>query len=148
MKISYQPVLIYVFKLILGIAFIWASYIKIQDPAGFAKILYGYGVFPAISINLIAIVLPFIELVAGFSILMRFFPRSALLIINGLLGMFILLISFNLLRGHQFDCGCFSVTGHSGMTATITLLIRDILLLGAGIYVWKKSSDQKTINRT
>lgn len=140
MKTNYTFVLVFIFKLILGLTFIWASYSKIEDPGAFAKVIYGYGVFPSISINLIAIVLPFIELVAGLSILMRLFPRSAVFIINTLLGLFILLISFNLLRGHQFDCGCFSVAGQGGISSAISLLIRDILLLAAGIYVWKKTA--------
>ncbi len=132
------PFIVYILKLILGITFIWASYSKIQDPAGFARIIYGYDIFPSIAINLIAVVLPFIELVVGVSLIMRFFPRSAVLIINILLCIFILLIGFNLLRGHSFDCGCFSVAGQTGKTSAAILLIRDVSLLAAGIWVWKK----------
>ena len=45
---------------ILGLTFIYASYSKILAPADFAKIVYGYNLFPNGAINLIAIVLPFI----------------------------------------------------------------------------------------
>ena len=43
-------------RLFLGGLFIYASYHKILDPAAFAKNIYSYYLFPAASINLIAIV--------------------------------------------------------------------------------------------
>ena len=33
-------------RLILGVTFIYASYHKILAPAEFAKVVYGYGLFP------------------------------------------------------------------------------------------------------
>jgi len=132
--------LCFIIRLVLGMTFIGASYHKIADPAGFAKILYGYAVFPNISINVLAITIPFIELVAGFSLVLGLLPRSALMIINALLFLFILVIGFNLLRGHQFDCGCFSFSHQSHTASNISLLIRDVLLLGSGMYAWKISS--------
>lgn len=128
-----------IIRMVLGVTFIYASYHKIADPAGFAKILYGYGVFPDISINVLAITVPFIELVAGFSLVMGLLPRSALLIVNTLLFLFILVIGFNLLRGHEFDCGCFSFSHQTHTASNIFLLIRDSLLLVSGLYAWKRS---------
>ncbi|SDT98134.1 MauE/DoxX family redox-associated membrane protein [Desulfobacula phenolica] len=140
MKNSYTEVFAFVIKLVLGITFIVASYHKIEDPAGFAGIIYGYAVFPGAIINLLAIAIPFLELVAGFSLILGVYPRSALLIMNLLLSGFILIIGFNLLRGHQFDCGCFSFSGQSNTASNVSLLVRDVFLLGAGIYLWKKIS--------
>ena len=93
---------------ILGLTFIYASYHKILAPADIAKIVYGYDLFPNGAINLIAIVLPFIELIAGLALILGIYPRSAILIINGMLVAFIIVLSINLIRGHEFDCGCFS----------------------------------------
>ncbi|MCK5350272.1 MAG: DoxX family membrane protein [Desulfobacula sp.] len=140
MKNNYIPALAFIIKLVLGITFIYAAYHKIADPAGFARILYGYAIFPGFSINILAITLPFVELTVGFSLILGLFPRSALLIINALLSGFILLIGFNLLRGHQFDCGCFAFSSQNQTSSNIFLLIRDLLLLGSGIYLWKKTS--------
>jgi hypothetical protein len=47
------------FRWILGLTFVYASYHKILVPADFAKIIYGYDLFPEILINLIAIVVPY-----------------------------------------------------------------------------------------
>jgi putative oxidoreductase len=139
-KNDYTTVLVFIIKLVLGITFIYASFHKIEDPAGFAKILYGYSIFPGFSINILAITIPFIELVAGFSIIMGLIPRSALLIINTMLLLFILAIGFNLLRGHQFDCGCFSTSTQPSTLSNVYLLIRDVLLLGSGMFMWKKTT--------
>lgn len=138
MKNNYTVILVFIIKLVLGITFIYASFHKIADPAGFAKILYGYDIFPKFSINLLAIIIPFMELVAGFSLILGLYPRSALLIINSLLLGFILAIGFNLLRGHQFDCGCFSVSSPNQTLSNVYLLIRDIAMLGSGIYMYRK----------
>jgi uncharacterized membrane protein YphA (DoxX/SURF4 family) len=140
MKHNYYTTLVLFFiRLVLGITFIYASYHKIADPGTFAKIIYGYGVFPGFSINILAITIPFIELTAGFSLILGLFPRSALLIINALLVGFILVIGFNLLRGHEFDCGCFTFSSHNHRFANVDLLIRDIAMLVAGIYAWQKT---------
>ncbi len=119
----------------LGIIFLYACYHKIIAPAHFAKIIYGYYLFPDVSINLIAIVLPFIELIAGLAMILGIYPRSAVLIINGMLIMFIFALSINLIRGSQFDCGCFSF-GEAGYTYSAgELLVRDIAFFVCGLQV-------------
>ena len=120
---------------ILGFTFIYASFHKIISPADFAKIVYGYGLFPAGLINLIAIIIPFLELVGGLALLLGYYPRSAAVIINGLLLAFIVVLSINLVRGHEFDCGCFSA-GQSGYASSpkVTLL-RDIIYFILGLQV-------------
>ena len=120
---------------ILGFTFIYASFHKIISPADFAKIVYGYGLFPAGLISLIAIIIPFLELVGGLALLLGYYPRSAAVIINGLLLAFIVVLSINLVRGHEFDCGCFSA-GQSGYASSpkVTLL-RDIIYFILGLQV-------------
>jgi uncharacterized membrane protein YphA (DoxX/SURF4 family) len=129
----------FIIKLVLGLTFIYASFHKIADPAGFAKILYGYSIFPDVYINFLAITIPFVELFAGASLILGLFSRSALLIINALLLGFIFVIGFNLMRGHQFDCGCFSFSSQDQTASNVFLLVRDILLLLSGIYLLRKT---------
>ncbi len=119
----------------IGGIFIYSSWHKIVEPAHFAKIIYGYYLFPASSINLIAIFLPFMELFAGLALILGIYPRSAALIINAMLLFFIVAISINLIRGHEFDCGCFSF-GEPGYTSSARqLLVRDMAGFLAGVYV-------------
>ena len=120
---------------ILGLTFIYASFHKIISPADFAKIVYGYDLFPQIFINLIAIMIPFLELIAGLALIIGIYPRSAAVIINGLLLAFIAVLAINLIRGHEFDCGCFSV-GQSGYSSSPKVtLVRDVIYLVLGIQI-------------
>ncbi|MGD9241111.1 MAG: MauE/DoxX family redox-associated membrane protein [Desulfobacterales bacterium] len=120
---------------ILGLIFIYASLHKILALADFAKIVYAYGLFPEILINLIAIIIPFLELVTGFALIIGFYPRSAAITINGLLVAFIVVLTINLVRGHEFDCGCFSV-GQSGYPSSSEVTIAwDIFYLAIGMQI-------------
>lgn len=121
------------FRWILGITFIYASYYKILSPADFAKMVYGYNLFPGVLINLIAIVLPFVELISGLSLLLGIYPRSAALIINGLLLAFIFILTINIIRGHEFDCGCFSA-GNAGSPKM--MVARDVIYFIMGLQVF------------
>ena len=121
---------------VLGATFIYASHSKILAPAVFAKIIYGYDLFPAILINLLAIILPFVELIAGMALIFGFYPRSAVLIVNVLLLAFIVSLSINIVRGHEFDCGCFAINAEDQSTFSGPLLIRDFVYFTLGIYVF------------
>lgn len=129
-------------RCLLGITFIYASIHKIAEPGEFAKIIYGYGLFPYSIINLIAIVVPFLELVTGLCLVLGIYPRSAAALIGVLLAAFILAISINLIRGYEFDCGCFSF-GHEGSTSSsVQLLVRDIFYLLVCAYLLRFKGDR------
>ena len=128
---------------VLGLTFVYASYHKILAPADFAKIVYGYDLFPNGAINLIAIGLPFIELLAGLSLILGIYPRSAVLIINGMLAAFILVLAINLIRGHEFDCGCFSAKEAGYFSSAGSTLVRDIIYLLLGLQIFLFSGIRK-----
>lgn len=121
------------FRWILGITFIYASYYKIMSPTDFAKILYGYDLFPEILINPVAIILPFVELTSGLSLLLGIYPRSAALLINGLLLAFIFILTINIIRGLEFDCGCFSAK--KSMSPEM-MVAKDVIYLIMGLQVF------------
>jgi putative oxidoreductase len=121
---------------ILGLTFIYASYNKVLSPADFAKIIYGYDLFPASAINLIAIVLPFLELAAALALICGIYPRSAVIIVNVLLVAFIVLVSINLIRGHEFNCGCFALEDSGNQASSLSTVLRDIFYLALGIQVF------------
>jgi uncharacterized membrane protein YphA (DoxX/SURF4 family) len=121
---------------ILGITFIYASYHKIISPGDSAKIIYGYDLLPDVLINLIAIILPFVELFSGLALILGIYPVSAVLIVNGMLLTFIIALSINLVRGHEFDCGCFSF-GKTGYSSSVPqVLVRDIMYFFLGLQVF------------
>ncbi|SPD73536.1 MauE (modular protein) [uncultured Desulfobacterium sp.] len=121
-------------RLTLGVVFLFACYHKITDPARFAKVIYGYGLFPASAINLIAIIMPFVELYAGLALVLGIYPRAGAVAVNTMLLAFIISITINLIRGHEFDCGCFSFGG-SVHISNMQLLVRDVILFLMGLDV-------------
>ena len=120
---------------VLGLTFIYASFHKIISPADFAKIVYGYGLFPEMFINLIAIIIPFAELIAGFALIIGLYPRSAAIIISGLLLAFIAASTINLIRGHEFNCGCFSSVQNGYASSTKLTIARNIFYLALGMQI-------------
>lgn len=124
-----------IFRWLIGVTFVYASYHKILEPGDFARIIYGYDLFPKDSINLIAIILPFIELVGGLALIMGICPRAAILLINLLLLLFIIALSINFIRGHQFDCGCFSSQKLGIEASSHMLLVRDLVFFVMGLFV-------------
>lgn len=128
---------------LLGLLFLYSGIEKIIAPAQFAKIIYGYDLFPAAAINLIAIIVPFLEATTGGSLLLGIYPRSAAVIVNGLLLLFMISIAINLVRGHVFDCGCFSLSAAAHPPPAWQLLIRDLLLFLSGLVVIFFKGDRK-----
>ncbi|MCX6356452.1 MAG: DoxX family membrane protein [Candidatus Aureabacteria bacterium] len=124
--------LVLILRLFLGGLFIYASVHKLQDPVAFSKIIYNYKILPGFLINMSAIVLPGVELVAGIMLIIGFMSRGAALIITASLLVFICAISYNLARGLEFDCGCFSFS-RSTKGAAVDLLIRDLIFLAMAL---------------
>lgn len=96
------------FPLIIATVFIFAAVPKIIDPATFAKAIYQYHLAPAWSISLMAIYLPWIELVCALAFLFvpHWRPASGLLI-AGMLFVFTAAVAISLYRGLNISCGCF-----------------------------------------
>lgn len=122
-------------RIIIGFIFIYASIHKIAEPALFAKIIYGYALFPGSMINIIAIVLPYVEIIIGISLVLGIYPRSAAIVLSCMLFVFMTAISVNLIRGHEFDCGCFSFRNSGMQQSAVSLLIRDIIYFSMCIFL-------------
>jgi len=120
-------------RLVLGVVFIYASIDKIDKPGGFAEAIYNFRMMPHATINLMAIVMPWLELFCGILIIIGLFVRGSALLIGFMLLVFIAAISFALVRGLDISCGCFKVEG--GHTLALGLLVRDILMFLAAAVV-------------
>ncbi|HEX7401492.1 MAG TPA: MauE/DoxX family redox-associated membrane protein [candidate division Zixibacteria bacterium] len=123
------------FRLILGITFIYASLDKISNPDQFARIIYNYHIIPRFLINVYAVTLPWVELFAGLFLILGVFTESASLLICFLLSVFVIAISINLFRGVNLNCGCFS-TDPAGAKEGAKLLIKDFVFLFLGIMIF------------
>ena len=118
---------------LFGITFLYSSYHKIVEPAHFAKIIYGYYLFPEFIINFIAIILPYLELTSAIALIFGIYPRSAILILESMLFAFIVVLSINYIRGLDFDCGCFSFGERGYGYSVLQALLRDIIYFILGL---------------
>ena len=107
---------------------------KVSDPAGFAEALYNYHLLPGWMINPVAIILPWVEVVIGVSLLVGICTQGGALLGSGLLGIFACALAINLARGLDIACGCFS-TSTSAEPITWLYLVRDLALMGMGVHI-------------
>jgi len=120
--------LVVLFRLIVGITFLYASLDKIVHPDQFARVVYNYKILPGFFINIFAITLPWIELFCGLFLILGLIVESSSLLISLLLISFIIALSVNFLRGVDIACGCFT-TDPNAKKEGAWLLIRDLVLL-------------------
>jgi hypothetical protein len=118
----------------LGVIFLYAGFIKIVDPLGFAQALYNYHILPGWMINPVAIILPWVELVTAGSLLFGIWQLGGGVVATALLGVFALALGINLARGVSISCGCFS-TASTAAPITWFHLARDLILLGMGLFI-------------
>jgi len=103
-----------VVRFLLGLMFVYASLDKIADPAGFARIVYQWQTAGPIPSNLVAVILPWIELLAGLLLIAGVWKREAAAVVAVLLVVFIAAAVGVLVRGIDVDnCGCTSVAAAS-----------------------------------
>lgn len=132
----YNKYIYIIFRLALGIIFIWASIDKILNPAEFAKIVYNYRILPDYAINIFGIMLPWLEFFCGIFLLIGFNTKSSSLILSILLLVFIIAILAAIFRGLDINCGCFDTDPAESSKVGFFLLFRDILMLCTGIYLF------------
>jgi len=124
-------------RLILGAVFIYASIDKIIHPAAFAKAVYNYQILPDFLVNLTAIVLPWLELVLGILLIIGLFREGSVCIVTSLLLVFFSAMVFNLARGLDIYCGCFSTSTEGSADAPMAWYVfRDGLFLLPAFYLF------------
>ncbi|MBT3176858.1 MAG: DoxX family membrane protein [Desulfobacula sp.] len=122
-----KKVYYHVIRIILAIVFIYASIDKIVHPQSFAQAVFNHQILPEILINIIAIVLPWMELILGLCLLFNVWMNGVSVLTAVLMFIFMSAITFNLLRGLDVGCGCFSSSTDESMDSLT--LIRDMIFL-------------------
>ncbi len=121
-----SPWLALAFRLYIGGIFVYASIYKINYPAEFAETIASYQITPYFAVNLMAVVLPWIELISGVLLILGIRTRSAAAILLALLALFTLAIAITLARGVPIGCGCFHTIEDPISWKT---LVRDLIWL-------------------
>ena len=140
-KVLTHPWLTIRVQLALGIFFVVASLPKLGDPPSFAHMVYNYRIVPGALINLMALTMPWVELLCGVALILGIWKDAARTLIALLLLVFIVAISINLMRNNAIDCGCFDVTAagktHEERIADMHfVVIRDLGMLLMCAQLW------------
>jgi uncharacterized membrane protein YphA (DoxX/SURF4 family) len=122
--------LLVIFRLVLGGLFVYAGVVKVLDPLDFAQNIRNYRLVGQALSFLAAVVLPWLEILAGVALAAGIWKRASALIITGLLVFFILLTLVTIARGLDVECGCF---GALSRKSGFGVILEDLGMLFMGL---------------
>ena len=141
MDLPSRRILWRIVALIVGGMFIYAGVIKAVDPLRFAIDIDNYKMLPWPMGVRLAFYLPWLELVCGFALTLRFFYRGGLFILTALTFIFIAASIIAKVRGLDITCGCF---GHTSKNWSFSAhLGLDFAILIALIALWVSNRAQQ-----
>jgi uncharacterized membrane protein YphA (DoxX/SURF4 family) len=123
-------------RLYLGVIFLLACWHKLLEPAAFALDIATYQILPLGLVNLLAIVLPWVELAAGLMLLLGLRTRAAALLVAGMMIMFTVAIATAVAKGLDMSCGCFASQGAAEDPISWRTILRDTSWLLLAVYVF------------
>ena len=102
-----HPHLALILRLYIGGLFMYAGISKINNIGQFTVAIATYGIVSYSTAEIMAIVLPWIELISGIFLVAGIGAPFSAAIIAVLLALFSIAIMINLIRGVPLHCGCF-----------------------------------------
>jgi uncharacterized membrane protein YphA (DoxX/SURF4 family) len=118
-------------RMMVGVIFIFASIDKIASPAYFAGTILNYQLLPESMINLVAIILPWLELICGLLLILGIWHQASAVILSTLMLVFILAIGSVIIRGLDIECGCFG----TGSSANWSRIVEDLFILAFSLHI-------------
>lgn len=98
-------------QIAVGMLLSWAALAKLGDISSLARDIHNFRVLPRAAENLVAMVLPWIELTAAASLVLGIRPRAGAIAATGLMLVFTAAVALAVARGLNIDCGCFGTAG-------------------------------------
>tara|TARA_Y100000758_G_C15861431_1_gene353100 strand:- start:1 stop:450 length:450 start_codon:yes stop_codon:yes gene_type:complete len=132
---SLDRYLIVTTRIILGAVFLWASFGKILEPGDFARSISNYHIVPFGIENIIALILPWLELLIGMGLILGIMVDGSVQISAILLIMFILMIGQAMLRGFNIECGCGLKEGEM---IGLNKILENIVFIGGAYIVMQR----------
>jgi uncharacterized membrane protein YphA (DoxX/SURF4 family) len=128
-----------VLRLLMGSIFLAAGLAKMSDPISFFSTLMQFKLFPDPMISLLAIYVPWIEFLAGLSLVLGMLHRAGALILVALNIAFSFVILSVIVRGIEIECGCFGLLSdvlEIPDTADWKSIVRNIIFACMSFYVF------------
>lgn len=128
--------------LLFGGVFVYTGALKAADPMAFLEDVRSFDLLSDPWAAWLALALPWLEIFSGIAVASGVLRAGGLGILNALLILFLVAISSAWFRGIDLRCGCF---GHTDATSSYRdLIVRDLLLLGAGLMLaWRGKSSAR-----
>ena len=131
-----RQILVLFSRIVLGAVLIIASIDKILHPEAFAKVIGNYNVLPFGLENILAIILPILELFVGCCLIFGIMLDGSAIITAGMMFVFIIALSQAMIRGIDINCGCFKVSvDNGGGNIGYRRIIEDIIFLGLSLFI-------------
>jgi uncharacterized membrane protein YphA (DoxX/SURF4 family) len=127
-----HPALVRLCQIVIGLLFAWAALAKIGDAQGFAAQVHNFRLLPVALENIVAVTLPWIELVAAMALVLNIRARSGAMLVFVMLAVFTVAIVAALVRGLDFECGCFG-TADASRVGFVKVLENVAMLAVAGV---------------
>ena len=124
-----------VVRLYLGGVFLVACFHKIAHPDSFAVDIATYQLLPLAFVNMLAIVLPWTELVTGCCLVTGVRVRGASLLVVAMMVAFMVALAWAMHLHLEMSCGCFASKGAEADPISWRTLVRDSAWLLMAAYV-------------
>ena len=113
---------------ILAAVFIFAALGKIGNPREFSDAVAAFRMLPITTVNIFAIILPWVELLVGLSMAFGTQLKQSALLSIILNIVFIIAAGSAMARGLDINCGCFTLSEAHSLVGW-SLIGRDLLLI-------------------
>ena len=121
----------------LGLAFLLAGVLKIVDPLAFAVSIARLRMAPMALVGPVAILLPWLEVVAAVALFFPNYREAALRLLLSLLTVFTAILGIALIRGTAASCGCFG-SGDGFLNRADVALARNVVLLALTVVLLRR----------
>jgi len=140
LRATFFKLVVSTFAITLGGVLVSSAVAHLGNPYFFLSTVYRYNLLPHAPAYLLAVWLPYLQLVVGCCLLFDWFRPAAFFISAGMVAIFLCAQVAVLLSGNSMSCGCFGPRFDSpvGLTSVITL---SVVLVGIILALVEKSSE-------
>lgn len=117
-------------RLALGGVLFYAGFLKLREGYSFAEAIANFRMLPAQANQIMAVTLPWLEVVTGLLLVFGVWVRAGSLLAALLFAAFLGAIATALFRGLDIECGCFG-TGSAARVGLKALAFDALLLMAA-----------------
>lgn len=126
MKIEVKNILFEIIRIILAFLFILSALQKLRSLENFALSVDAYQIFAATLVNLITLIIPWLELFVGFGLLFRYKLKANLILYLIMMISFTILVFIAMVKGLDIECGCF---GESSAKVGFIKLVENFIII-------------------